>query len=291
MITNVIEKHYASLTPVEKKIADRVLKNPKETLSQTVNGLAKACGTAPSAVVRFCKSIGIGGFSQFKIALAKEIGGQEHLPLPAFHREDSAEHIVQKVFRIGAETLTDTCNMVDVKRIDEIAKELERAKRIFIFGIGTSSVIAVDAQYRLTQIGLWATAYTDILFMNVTASQAGKDDVVLAISHSGRTKAVVDAVRTAKEGGAKILSLTSFSESPLYKESDLAVAAYADETNYPVEAVSARLSHLCLVDAIAMVLATKNFESFAQHIEARNQALEQIRYKGDNREKNDSDIH
>lgn len=291
MITNIIEKHYASLTPAEKKIAAHVLKHPKESLGQTVNGLAKTCGTAPSAVVRFCKSIGVDGFSQFKIALAKQIGGQEQQSLPAFHREDSAEHIVQKVFRIGAETLTDTCNMVDVNRIDRMAKVLEKAKRIFIFGIGTSSVIAVDAQYRLTQIGLWATAYTDILFMNVSASQASAEDVVLAISHSGRTKAVVDAVRTAKKGGAKILSLTSFSESPLYQESDLAVAAYADEKNYPVEAVSARLSHLCLIDAITLVLATKNYESFTRHIETRNQVLEQIRYKGDNHEKNNFDIH
>jgi DNA-binding MurR/RpiR family transcriptional regulator len=153
-------------------------------------------------------------------------------------------------------------------------------------------VIAVDAQYRLSQLGLWAAAYTDILFMNVSASNAGPEDVVLAISHSGRTKAVVDAVRSAKKSGAKVLSLTSFADSPLYRESDLSVAVYADETNYPVEAVSARLSHLCLVDAITMILATKNFDSFAKHIHSRNQILENIRYQGGtNDEKSNSDLN
>ncbi len=293
MMTNNIQKHYASLTPVEKKIADWILSSPDQAIRSTAGQIAKNAGTAPSAVIRFCKSIGLEGFSELKIALAQEMGKRENASrLPAFQRGDTADHIVDKVFENAVSTLHDTCNMIDREKLIKMAAELEQAKRIFLFGVGTSSVIAVDAQYRLSQMGLWATAYTDLLFMNVTAAQAGPDDVVLAISHSGRTKAVVDAIRSAKKGGARVLSLTSFADSPLYLESDLAIAVYADEKNYPVEAVSARLGHLCLVDAMTMVLATKNFDNFARHIHSRNQILENIRYQGGNdREKSDSDIH
>ncbi len=293
MITNSIKKHYAILTPVEKRIADQILSSPEEVIRSTASQVAKISGTAPSAVIRFCKSIGLEGFSQLKIALAQEMGKRESTSrLPAFQKGDTAEHIVDKVFQNAVGTLKDTLGLIDRERILQMAALLEGAKRIFLFGVGTSSVIAVDAQYRLSQLGLWAAAYTDILFMNVSASNAGPEDVVLAISHSGRTKAVVDAVRTAKKGGATVLSLTSFADSPLYRESDLSVAVYADESNYPVEAVSARLGHLCLVDALTMILATKDYDSFTRHIHSRNQILENIRYQGGtNHEKSNSDLN
>ena len=101
---------------------------------------------------------------------------------------------------------------------------------------------------------------------------------MLAVSHSGRTKAVVDAVRLAKKKGATVLAITSFMDSYLYQESDVAVTVFADEETYPVEAVSARVAHICLVDSLAMLLAAHNYDSFAQHIKSRNDILEGIRY-------------
>jgi len=198
--------------------------------------------------------------------------------MPAFTGTDGAENVVRKVFRSGIQTLRDTLELLDFAVVEAMAQSLAEAKRIFVFGIGTSSVIATDAQYRLSQLGLWATACTDILMMNVTASNLQPEDVVLAISHSGRTKAVVDAVRRAKDCGAKTLAVTSFSDSLLYKESDLAAFVYADEVNYPVEAVSARVAHTCLIDALTMVLATQNLDNYADHVKARNKILDEIRY-------------
>lgn len=280
MITSLIEKLSPDLTPAERKIASWVLAHPRNVVSMPVHQLAQECGVASSAVIRFCRSVGLSGYSDLKIALAEELGGvKEELRLPAFEDGEDPSHIMQKVFSTGARTLIDTCSMIDNAKAEQMAAALDQAKRIFIFGIGTSSVIAVDAQYRLSQLGLWATAYTDILFMNVSAVNLGPGDVVLAISHSGRTKAVVDALRSAKDTGATTLSITSFSTSILYQESDIAIAVFADEEHYPVEAVSARLAHLCLIDAITMLLATKNFDSFAAHVKARNQILNDIRYE------------
>lgn len=132
--------------------------------------------------------------------------------------------------------------------------------------------------------------------MNVTAVNLSAGDAVLAISHSGRTKAVVDAVRHAKKAGAAALAITSFTDSLLYQESDVAVSVYADEIHYPVEAVSARVAHICLIDALTMALATKNFGSFAEHIKVRNMILDEIRYEKTGEgvlreEQSDSDLY
>ncbi len=278
MITTDIKNYYYDLTSAERKIADFVLENQQTVTAMSVHRLAEAAGSAPSAVIRFCKSVGLNGFSELKIALAKEAGiFEEETPLPAFEQGAETEKTVQKVFSTTLQTLRDTENMLDYEKIKQMTKAICNAKRICIFAIGTSSIVATDAQYRLSQLGLWATAYTDILFMNVTAVNLQAGDLVIAISHSGRTKAVVDAVRHAKKAGAKTLALTSFSDSPLYCDSDIAISAYADEVNYPVEAVSARLAHLCIMDAITMSIATA-FESFPNRVKARNGILKELRY-------------
>ena len=175
-------------------------------------------------------------------------------------------------------TLQDTLDKLDFSKVEKMSQALVQAKHIFLFGLGTSATIVNDAQYRLSQLGLRATACTDILQMGVTATNLAEGDVVLAISHSGRTKAVVDAVRLAKKSGATVLSITSFVDSFLYRESDIAATVFADEITYPVEAVSARVAHICLVDSLAMLLAAHNYESFAKHIQSRNEVLEGIRY-------------
>lgn len=279
MGTVQIRRSYGKLTPTERKVAAVVLASPGNVISMTVSELAAECAVAPSAVIRFCKSAGFGGFSELKLALAAEQGSREQEALvPALDDADGTESVVRKVFAAGIRTLKDTLELLDYQVLEQMAKELSEAKRIFVFGIGTSSVIATDAQYRLSQLGLWATACTDILMMNVTAVNLGAGDVVLAISHSGRTKAVVDAVRRAGSGGARTLAITSFSDSLLYRESDLAAFVYADEDHYPVEAVSARVAHTCLIDALTMVLAARNVDDFADHVKARNRVLEEIRY-------------
>ena len=280
MLLVQIQNQSGNLTPAECKIASFILSSSQDAVNMTAAQLAKKCGVAPSAVIRFCQSIGLSGFSELKIRLAQESVSRENTgELPAFSPGEGTEGVARHVFQSGMQTLKNTMDMLDVEKLDAMAAALANARRIFIFGVGTSSVVAADAQYRLSQLGFSAQCCTDILFMNVTAVNLTCDDAVLCISHSGQTKAVISAMRHAKKSGAAALSITSFPDSILYRESHIALSVFADDINYPVEAVSARVAHICLIDALAMVLATKNPECFAEHIAARNQILREIRYE------------
>ena len=168
--------------------------------------------------------------------------------------------------------------MLDFSNIKTMAEKLASAKRIFVFGVGTSSVIAVDAAYRLSQLDVQAYAYTDILQMGVMAKNMKDGDIAFGISHSGMTKAVVDTMRSAKQAGATTMALTSFAKSFLYNESDYSICVYADEKNYPVEAVSARVAHICIIDALMLTIASFNYDDYIKHISLRNAALDNIRY-------------
>ncbi len=279
MILAKIHNKYHSLTETEKKIADYVLNNPLQVTTLTAKELAACCDTVQSAVIRFCKSIEVSGFAELKLILARESTVEETAEtLPAFNRSDDTETIFQKVFASGIRTLKDSLAMLNFARIEEIVDLLSNARNVYIFGVGTSSTVATDAGYRFAQFGIPAHACTDQLFMNVLAGNMKPGDIAFGISHSGQTKAVVDALRRAKYAGASTIAITSFADSLLSQESDLTISVYADEKNYPVEAVSARVAHICVIDALMMALGTKRGDDFEKHIAVRNEALKDIRY-------------
>lgn len=280
MIIAKIHNVFKNLTETEQKIASYILEFPEKIVNMTATELATACGTVPSAVNRMCKSIGVEGFAKLKISLATAVGneGYNENNIP-FDKEDSPKMIFNKVFNSGINTLKSTCQMIDFSKIEEISIKFASAQRIFLFGVGTSSVVALDAAYRFSQLDVQAYAYTDILQMNVMSKNMKNGDVAFGISHSGRTKAVVDVMRSAKQAGATTIALTSFTKSLLYTESDYSISAYADEKNYPVEAVSARIAHMCIIDALILTIASLNYEDYSKHISLRNAALDDIRYR------------
>ncbi|MBE7015108.1 MAG: MurR/RpiR family transcriptional regulator [Ruminococcaceae bacterium] len=279
MVIAKIHNVFKNLTATEQKIASYILEFPEKIINMTAKDLASACETVPSAVNRLCKSIGVEGFPKLKISLAAAVGkeGYNENNIP-FDKEDNPKLIFNKVFNSGINTLKSTCQMIDFSKIDEISKKLASAQRIFIFGVGTSSVVAIDSAYRFSQLDVQAYAYTDILQMNVMANNMKRGDVAFGISHSGRTKIVVDVMRAARQAGATTIALTSFTKSLLYTESDYSISVYADEKNYPVEAVSARIAHMCVIDALMLTIASMNYEDYSKHISLRNAALDGIRY-------------
>ena len=279
MIVAQIHNIFENLTQTEQRIASYILKFPERIANMTATELADACGTVPSAVNRMCKSIGIESFAKLKIGLAMDIARdereQDNIP---FHRDDNEKTIFNKVFNSGISTIKNTYQMLDFSNIKSMAEKLASAKRIFVFGVGTSAVIAMDAAYRLSQLDVQAYAYTDILQMGVMAKNMKDGDIAFGISHSGMTKAVVDTMRAAKQAGAITMALTSFAKSFLYSESDYSICVYADEKNYPVEAVSARVAHICIIDALMLTIASFNYDDYVKHISLRNAALDNIRY-------------
>ena len=192
---------------------------------------------------------------------------------------DTTRQVFDKVFASGINTLRDTLSMMDPTQTEAIVRRLQEAERVVFFGVGTSSVIAVDAQYRFAQLGMSTAACTDILFMNVTAANLKSGDLAVGISHSGNTRATVDALRRAKKAGAVTVAVSSFAHSRLAEESDYRMIAFSDDQNYPMEAVSARIAHMCMMDALVMSLAARNYGELRRHISERNEVLKELRYK------------
>lgn len=261
MIIAKIHNIYHSLTKAEKKIADYIFENTSEVKHLTAKELAERCNTAPSAVIRFCKTVGEEGFTSLKIKLAEELGRKNEQEAKMLSENASNNEIVfRKVFDSGVKILKDTISMMKYDQIETICQKIYHAERIFVFGVVTSAVMAMDIASRLSQVGFPAYAHTDLTFMKAFASNMTKGDVAILISHSGKTVEIVDALKQAKAIGAETIAITSYETSIIGQESDYSIVVYPDEEKYPTRVVSSRVAMLCAIDALTMCLVMMKHE-------------------------------
>lgn len=247
-----------ALSPAERRVADAVLTDPAAVIHLSVTELAELAGSSAATVVRTCVSLGLRGFQELKILLAREsVPVGRELP-GAIAADDGAEQIIHKVLGVTSQALERTAAVLDPQIIERVATAMLDAGRVLFGAVGTSSPLAADISYRLATIGLDAVFLADVHAQHVSARMLRPDDVFFAISHTGSTFETLAATRAAKAAGATIVALTSFARSPLTELSDLTVVAGSAETAYRVEAMASRTVHLAVLDVIHSLLSLRS---------------------------------
>lgn len=243
-----IKAKYQKFSKSEKKIADFLLLTPQNEVPLYITELANACNTSEATVVRFAKRLGFDGYQQLKIAIA-----QEHVSHPVNEKitqNDSAYDIFGKVCEDIYCSLEKTKSSLSAQSLQKSCNALLSANKIIIVGLGNSASVALDAAHKLLRLGMNVTAYTDNHMQAIAVSHTDDKSVVMGISHSGRSKDIVQALQIAKENGATTVSLTNFSNSPLNKVSDYTLYTVSDETNYRILGLSSRIAQLAIIDTI-----------------------------------------
>ena len=275
-----IKRHYDGLTAAEKRVADYVLQYPSEAAGLSAAALAKRAGTAPSAVIRFCKSVGFEGFSALKMQLAVELSRQTPASyMSCVEPSDSATAVLDKIFAANVKALQDTVSRMDRGAFQRTVEALSGAQTVYIYGVGTSAPMAGELQHRLMLLGIPAHSYTDVVAARLSTMNIRPGDVAFGISHSGRTEVTVVALTLAKGAGAVTACLTSYAGSPITRHSDHVLTVFCDETRYPVEASSARTAQTGVIDALVAALGAGRYETAAQRSGRIHDLLEDIRYQ------------
>lgn len=255
---------YANMPSRARNIADFVLREPGLVVAMSITELAERVGVSEGSIINFCRKIGLTGFQQMKLSLAQEIVQPVQFIHEDLHPGDGTETVCRKVFHSGIQALRDTLTVLDPDRLDRAAEIIRAAKRVEIYGIGSSAPIADDAHYRMLRIGIDAKAVTDSHVQAISASRTGKDVAVLTISHSGATHETVNATRLAHEAGAPTIVVTNFSRSPIHAVADVLLFTMARETRFRTEAMASRIAQLCVIDALIAKLALSDYDNAAK---------------------------
>ncbi len=273
-----IKSAMESFKPAERSIAQFVLDNPERVLQMSISEAARDIGVGESTVIRFCRAVGYKGYQEFKLRLAQDLVE----PVEYIHENisfaDGTEDLAQKVFQTNVRAVEDTMKSLDPGMVEVAAKALAGARRIDIYGVGYSSLTALDAKLKFARLGLIADSYGDAHLQAMAAALLGRGDVAIGISHSGSTKDVVDALAAARKSGATTISITNFSPSPITRASDVVLLTASPESPLGGEVLTSRIAQLCVIDVLSVALAVVLGESCLELINKTSEAVKKKRY-------------
>lgn len=249
-----------SMSKSARRIADYILAQPEEIVRMSVTELSEAVGVSEGSVINFCRGIGLTGFQHLKLSLAREIVQPVQFIHEDVARDDDMGTICRKIFHSGIQALSDSLSVLDPQALGKAVGVIRNAKRVEIYGIGSSAPIAEDTHYRMMRIGLDARVVIDSHVQAISASRCDPGVAVLTISHSGATHETVASTRLAKEAGARTIVITNFARSPIQAYADIVLFTMARETRFRTEAMASRIAQLCVVDALIAALALDDYE-------------------------------
>lgn len=244
-----------NLSGVERRIVDHILSNLEAIPFCSVYEISKATNTSVASVSRLAKKFGCADFKGFKIQIARAVSSGVSALYQNIDAKDSDGKIVKKVFDGNIRSLGDTLQILDVPALAGAAKKICRCKTLACFGLGSSGYIAADTALRFSHLGIDAHAYTDSLQCLVRAARFRKGDVVMGISHSGRSVVTVKCLRLAREKGIFSIGISNYLNSALSKSCDVFLGTSFLESKVKAAALSSRVSQICLIDSLYLLVA------------------------------------
>jgi DNA-binding MurR/RpiR family transcriptional regulator len=243
-----------SLNPTERLIADSVLADPERVITSSIAEIRHLSGASVGSIVGFCRRLGLKGFADFRIALARELA-QSGLSAASTEKHGS---LFEKVFNFHAQSLLETLQANPEAAFTRATQALGRASKIEFFSIGISYPVAYTAYCKFLLLGLPASAESDAHIQLIAATQMKPSDLAFGISCSGTTRETVQCLQVAKAKGATTMCLTNAMKSAITEHSDICLYATPSEIKYFQAPLAARITQLAVIDALFVSLALKN---------------------------------
>lgn len=281
-LTTLIRSFLPDMQPAMARVGTFVLDHPKDVAGMTINQLAKAVDVSETTVIRFCREVGVGGYSQLRLGLAVELGARNEA-IEKFHGstdispDDTLLSTVEKIAYADARSVEDTARSLSLPTLEKVVRAVAGAHRTDIFGVGASGLVALDLQQKLHRIGLISFALTDPHQALVSAALLDSSAVAIAISHSGNTQDTIDALQEAKDHGATTIAITNSPRSPLADIADYVLTTAAMETTYRAASTGSRLAQLTVVDCLFVGVAQLRVEESMAALDETRRAIYESR--------------
>jgi len=271
-----IESSLDVLSRSERKVAEFVLADPARVLSMSIARVAQDAEVSEPTVNRFCRSFDARGFPDFKLKLAQSLASGPMLTAAMVSEKDAMPEIFAKLTDKAMHSVQDLKSTLDIATLERAVDLFCQARQVAFFGMGASGSVARDAQHKFFRFNVPVVAYEDGLMQRMHAAAMKTGDLAVVISHTGRTRAMVEAATFARDAGASVLALTR-PDTPLSNIATLTVPVDVDENTELYIPMVSRLMQLLVLDVLVTGVAQKRGSDFQPHLARIKQALDGTR--------------
>lgn len=255
------------MTENESRIVEWLLAAGNLDSASSIKDVAETLAVSESMIVKVAKLLGFSGFRDLRSTLIDYFSHSEQVLPGELSFDEAPQDVVNKVFNITLRTIMEGQSIVNVDEIHQAAHFFYGAQQRELYGVGGSNAICADIQHKMLRIGVRCNAYQDAHIMMMSAALLKKGDVVLVVSHSGRTSDLKAAVEIAKKNHAKIICITHSYNSPIARLADFIICSPAPETPLLGRNASARILQLTLLDAFFVSVAQQNIDQATRNME------------------------
>lgn len=262
-VVKTIQNCYDQIFSAEKKVADYILNHPERAVNANVSELAKLSGVSDATVVRLCQHIGYKGYYQMRICLSRDIGSQQINPTSSKSEDQNS---IMKLFQAYAGNLLSISRGLSREAMLESAKLIYSVKQTHIVAVGNTSTLAQYLGFRLGRLGIRCSYNTipEYFINHINLAEAG--ELIIAISKSGSSRQVVQAMELAKERGLKSIAITGHEYSPVSNIADYVLVSSGEESPWEGAKSYSHLAEMAVLDALIFFVQQPE-TSYNQHIE------------------------
>ncbi|GHT64976.1 RpiR family transcriptional regulator [Spirochaetia bacterium] len=265
-----IRQFLPDLPATERRIAQYVLEEPQKVLHYNISELAQESGVSLAAIVRFCRRIGMDGFSDFKIRLSQDVFRSPDQPfLPDLELKPNMEPalVVKGVIGSIQRSMARLESLCDIHLLNRSAEFIASSRFTGIFGIGASGLVAQDFSQKLIRIGIPCANSQDADLQITAACNLRPGDTACVISYSGENESMISTARWAKKNGASLITITRETDNTLRKLAEIPLLVPSMENIYRMGATVSRITQMAVIDMIYALLVSKNQKNIIRLLE------------------------
>jgi Transcriptional regulators len=264
------------LTPAQQKVASYIQKNPTEVAFLTMEQFALKAKVSVATIMRLAYQLGFSGYSELQKEMQKNIR-QQLEPYKQFAKgisEIAVDDLLQKYADQHISNIQKTVGILSIDDLDQAAKMLFKAKKVYLIGYRSSSAIANYLEDRMARIGVDCEhMVADTGRNQALLSKMDSNSTIVAISFPRYATPTISMVQIAKERGCKVIGITDHAQSPLGQLAEISLHCAFDSMVFHNSLVSA----FFVADLLLLSIARNYPEQIQENLEKIEEVIKEIK--------------
>lgn len=235
-------------TKQEKAIIEYIRSSEiRDMILLSITEFAERVGVGDATVLRFCRKMGLKGYSEFRFLLSQSQGS-----LPKGAGNDADE-----IFEDMVMALKSTHEVLDAAQIQKAAEIILKAEHVFAFGSGNSGAAAQELSNKVLRLGVNCVYRADAHFQLIATSLMTDQDALVLFSVSGSTQDMLELAKSASKQGTPLIIVTNYLKSPLAKYATALLYVVAKSAPLDSGSLVTKVSQLYVIDVLSRAVRTQ----------------------------------
>jgi len=273
-----LKKRRATLSPSLLTVAEYIDGHRHAVLGKSALEIARATGTSDATVIRAIQTLGFDGLIDLKETLAAHLGQtdspSEKMAVTTAELRRSADAAIDFAIEEQRSAMEALASEPNRRAFRQTVNLLANARRIGVFGIGASGIIANYASRLFSRSGYPSYALTSTgIMLAEQLLEMTPGDVVLAMMHGRLHNESTAMLAEAERLKVPVAFIVSKADSPLLKHATVSIVIPRSKA----EQVALHAPLLTCVETLMLALAARDPDRTLHSIDRLVEIREEVR--------------